>query len=181
MPLTPEALDVLTVEQLKKIADKSGVELAADANKAEIIAALAPDEAPEAPSDEELLADLRAAAAARGLDVPDDADRDTLLELLATPDQPVADIAEPDDSQETREDLPDGRVAAHRPVTQVNDHGDWRDPFSGHLVFHGQTANPANGAHVQVPADRRRRKDDLGQVYVPIEVGDDVVVISEVL
>lgn len=123
---------------------------------------------------------------ALGLDIPDSVKEKAalhyiVLQALRSPAEASGVQGEPDASHEEVEDLGDGREAAHRPVSDVNAAGDWRDPFSGLMVWHGQHVNPENGAQAQATGDRRRRKDPVGQVYVPVAPGDDVVLIRELI
>lgn len=43
-------------------------------------------------------------------------------------------------------DQPTAEGRIRRPIVEVTDRGDWRDPFSGLMTFHGNDRNPESGA-----------------------------------
>lgn len=115
-----------------------------------------------------------------GLDVPEKVtDKASLRYIIdlgsRTPAQASGVDQAPDDSQEFVEDLGNGYERATRPITEVRANGDWRNPFTGFLIYHGQDADPADRARVERDDPGRPfRRDAAGHTFVPVKVGDTV-------
>jgi hypothetical protein len=117
-----------------------------------------------------------------GLDVPEKVtDKAALAYIIDLAERSPAEASgvagEPDTTQEDVTDLGDGYVEARRPITEVRDNGDWRDPFSGLIIWHGQHSSPQSGAVVNI-ADKARasRNDPVGHAYQPVKPGDVAMV-----
>lgn len=141
-------------------------------------------------------ADLEAYAAEQGIDLPKG-----LGSIVATTayiamaeqlkaaqeDHPGGPSVPPAPVDEDEEDLGDGCVRVTRKVLFVNERGDWRNPWTGQLVWCGQTVDPCDppGMHVDehatahVPTNRRKRRTPEDVTYTPVNVGDEVTLIRE--
>lgn len=128
---------------------------------------------------DELKADeLREYAKTRGIEIPEAVtQKAALVHIIRTAEAPPeGTFAEVDDVDEQVKDLGNGYERVTRPVRAVEDNGDWRCPFTGLRVWHGQATVPEIRGVVQLPKARRRRVDDVGHPFVPVEVGDLVAV-----
>lgn len=133
------------------------------------------------------------AAHVLGLDVPekvtDKAALRYIVDLaLRSPAEASGAQQAPVATNETTEDIGDGYERAFRPVTEVVANGDWRNPFTGLLVYHGQDADPSivkrteddpgiGPFRVQREGDGRKyRRDQAGHPFLPVKTGDQVYV-----
>lgn len=129
--------------------------------------------------DDMTAAQLRDYAAASGVNVPNDiTDKRSLRFIIEMANRPVGDhVGQADASTEEVVDNGDGTESASRVITDVRANGDWRDPFTGSLVWHGQDTNPETRGRVKRQgAGRKNRKDDTGHLFVPVKAGDLVIV-----
>lgn len=91
---------------------------------------------------------LRALAKQLGIKIPVGTTRMQAVEMLSAdvPSAELAPAAKPKASKPKKADTPDGYRDIRKPITEVNERGDWVDPHSGLRVHHSARVCVQSGA-----------------------------------